>query len=1251
MGEIREKAELASSRPKRERIQLVRTRRLQEPDESPWALYVAILLLAGLVGWWIIRHASFEFDPQNPLANGFVRLGVLMALVGILLGAVWLLQRRVLRRVQLCVILSLLFHLILGLFLAERYLAVAARLRSDQAAKVLPKTPPVTLPEYGVPIDITGERAPQPFERPLVSETPELAHEEVKPEDVPRAEVAVEVPSQVEVRSPQPRPPQPWDVARQTPPVPRLTQNHSGAKLTRQERVARFAPDPSVFVPEPPIAAVQPSDQSLRPPSLEVSRAQTSLPEARLARDTVASDAQPAQPTVFRSERVLPDLSRRDLPDQSRIPARERPARQASLPSLELTPVVPAIPKVAGAPSPTPWMRMPELELSQRSVDPVASIAEPATFSARQPNLPPAPQLLDTASARSGPSVRPLPIAAEVERPQTRRRFDARSVLERPQALSGPRADSAVARTVPSTPDATVKSVAAPSTAQSAGASASGNPQFDHALPRPEEAALAGLMSSGAGWPAGLTRIPAASTDQALPQAATPTISPTALEAVRAGSSAAESRTTRVGSISSGVERATSSLASARAGSRSRTLSELHAGSAVGAVADSLPPGQGNLARAGAGEGSAGDVGGGLVSTGPSLQLGSTAEAISPPAGTDLGEISGPQLLDTSTDFGSGQSPTIGAASATLVGRPGGLIPSPLERGEGSKSGRASAEGSQGHGAMPGSSETDLAMGMGSSGLADRPARRTFRARLGEDFPLGFDGDLATASAGRGSGPPGDASAATSQTASEPIAPGEIAAAVSAGQEAGASGEPGGMDGPEMLGSIRVPALAPAGPGGWGAGPSTSVAVAVPRGDRWSQIAHPYPRRGVGKLPGGLPALPGVLAELPTQAYEQRRPDTRAEVARRHGGSVSAEEAVERGLAFLARYQFPDGRWRLDSVPPGQSAFPEQDLIVIRADSAATGLALMAFLGAGYTHLEYKYQETVSKGLEWLIASQQPNGALFTEENDQHRGARIYGHGMATIALCEAYGMTRDPRLREPAERAVGFILEAQDPKYGGWRYTPRADQKEWIKESDTAVSGWQVMALKSAQLAGISIPQESFRRVSGWLDLAQHDGGAQYCYTPYGVPGPDNPDGGRSPNLAMTAEGLLMRIYLGWDRATPALQRGADHLAKNPPVINPKVLNSRDAYYWYYATQVLFYVQGPLWDRWNEKMRNVLEKSQVTEGPLAGSWSPDVPVRDRWAHAGGRIYVTAIHLLLLEVYYRHLPLFETLVADGRASP
>jgi hypothetical protein len=353
------------------------------------------------------------------------------------------------------------------------------------------------------------------------------------------------------------------------------------------------------------------------------------------------------------------------------------------------------------------------------------------------------------------------------------------------------------------------------------------------------------------------------------------------------------------------------------------------------------------------------------------------------------------------------------------------------------------------------------------------------------------------------------------------------------------------------------------------------------------------------------------------------------------------------GLDYLARQQLADGRWSLQHVAAGTPQPGSAGAGQVQADTAATGLALLCFLGAGYTHTDGKYRDQVAAGLEHLLAYQKPDGDLFS---GGLRYAWFYSHGIASIALCEAYGMTGDPKLREPAQRALDFILAAQHPTLGGWRYAPQTG-------TDTSVSGWQVMALKSGELAGLNVPPETYRRVARWLDMAQGTAAnpSRYAYRPESNERQQN-----QPTLAMTAEGLLMRLYTGWDRSHPSLLEGAEFLRQNLPGVGTRENPQRDAYYWYYATQLMYHVQGEHWTAWNERLRALLLSSQTQSGPLAGSWDPIGPVGDRWGDhwardrkgfEAGRIYVTAMHVLMLEVYYRHLPLYQTLQDEKSAGP
>lgn len=359
---------------------------------------------------------------------------------------------------------------------------------------------------------------------------------------------------------------------------------------------------------------------------------------------------------------------------------------------------------------------------------------------------------------------------------------------------------------------------------------------------------------------------------------------------------------------------------------------------------------------------------------------------------------------------------------------------------------------------------------------------------------------------------------------------------------------------------------------------------------------------------------PGAVQGGPISAgFSMRRPDIRREAVRKLGGNDASEQAVERGLKWLADHQFAAGNWSIhelncsDGDCTGHGSF--------QADTAATGLALLTFLGAGQSHRSGEYQSEVNRGIQWLLQSQKATGDLYT---DRSEFVWLYSHGMAAIALCEAYGMTKDPELKEPAQRAVDFIVAAQHPDFGGWRYRPRF-------ESDTSVSGWQLMALKSGQMAGLKVPKSAYEGVSKWLNSVEDNSSpGRFSYHP------SKPD-----TLAMTAEGLLMRQYLGAGRLDSSLTAGAGFLKQRLPR-----LEERDAYYWYYATQVMFHMQGDYWFQWNGAIRDLLVNSQEKGGHHAGSWDPESPTRSRWGNAGGRHYVTCLNLLMLEVYYRHLPLY-----------
>ncbi|MGQ9505132.1 MAG: prenyltransferase/squalene oxidase repeat-containing protein [Thermogutta sp.] len=348
--------------------------------------------------------------------------------------------------------------------------------------------------------------------------------------------------------------------------------------------------------------------------------------------------------------------------------------------------------------------------------------------------------------------------------------------------------------------------------------------------------------------------------------------------------------------------------------------------------------------------------------------------------------------------------------------------------------------------------------------------------------------------------------------------------------------------------------------------------------------------------------------ERPTGGgLEGRSPNLRSKLALGEGGTLQSEEAVERGLRWIAAHQGEDGGWSFDlkkGTCRGQCKNPGTEPNI----AAATALAILPFLGAGYTHREGIYEDTLRKGLYYMLR----RGRVTEHGLDFQEGTKtgMYAQGLVAIVLCEAWAMTKDPALKDPAQEAIRFIEYAQDQKGGGWRYRPG-------EPGDTTVTGWQLMALKSAEMAGLKVDRSIQYAAQRFLDSVASEEGAQYGYLD------------KSPRRSTTAIGLLCRMYGGWVRGHPPLARGIGRLATWGP-------SPVDLYYDYYATQVLRHWGGSDWKRWNDTMREYLINTQATEGHESGSWYFD----DEHSRVGGRLYTTAMAIMILEVYYRYMPLY-----------
>lgn len=343
----------------------------------------------------------------------------------------------------------------------------------------------------------------------------------------------------------------------------------------------------------------------------------------------------------------------------------------------------------------------------------------------------------------------------------------------------------------------------------------------------------------------------------------------------------------------------------------------------------------------------------------------------------------------------------------------------------------------------------------------------------------------------------------------------------------------------------------------------------------------------------------------------------------RYGGQ--AETAVLKGLDWLQSVQCEDGSW---GVGISKSITAKQER------ARLTGLALLSFLAHGETAQSEQYGETVQQAFQYLLDEQDPKTGRFcpfSKTVGSHDDIGVYGHAMATYALCEAYGMTRAPILKAPVERAVKVILDGQQ-KGGGWAH--RYQHEKW---SDLSVSGWQVQALNAALVAQVQVDGVS-RALEKSVEFVQgmHAGDGTFYYR----------QGNKMPNgdLDYMSGVAVLCMQLAGSNQVDEVKLGLNYLkhvecsswddgwkktAKNK--------NFNIAYEWYYNTQAIFQKGGSKWTSWNTKFAPMLIDAQ----DVSGAWKPPSEAGEKISK--DIIYTTGFCTLSLQVYYRILPAFKPL--------
>ncbi|MEZ6073110.1 MAG: prenyltransferase/squalene oxidase repeat-containing protein [Pirellulales bacterium] len=338
-----------------------------------------------------------------------------------------------------------------------------------------------------------------------------------------------------------------------------------------------------------------------------------------------------------------------------------------------------------------------------------------------------------------------------------------------------------------------------------------------------------------------------------------------------------------------------------------------------------------------------------------------------------------------------------------------------------------------------------------------------------------------------------------------------------------------------------------------------------------------------------LMATSVLIDWVPTKRPPKPTVSTRPQAAEPEPSPISqlqnstTGDTVALGLAWLTDQQRDDGSWSLKGPYPDGSNDDENVV-------SATAMAMRAFMHAGVTHeTDTGYGRRLKHALAYLLGKQEPNGEFWDAASAPL--TRQYAHAQATIVTAGLYAMTGDEQLREPARRAVDFCVTAQDPVYGGWRYTPgRAEH------SDVSVTGWVLTALRIADTSGLEVPDKTLDAADTFLDSAATKPnrpletnsyllGSRYGYMPgYDVPSP-----------SVTAEALLCRQYLGWNDDDPRMDAGLEYISLVE--YSPDWSKNRDVYFWYYATQALQNVGGPRCQKWNEVIHELLDDHQTKTG------------------------------------------------------
>jgi hypothetical protein len=274
----------------------------------------------------------------------------------------------------------------------------------------------------------------------------------------------------------------------------------------------------------------------------------------------------------------------------------------------------------------------------------------------------------------------------------------------------------------------------------------------------------------------------------------------------------------------------------------------------------------------------------------------------------------------------------------------------------------------------------------------------------------------------------------------------------------------------------------------------------------------------------------------------------------------------------------------------------------------STSLALMAFMLQGHIPGQGEYGEALEKGISFLISKgEEQEGYL---GSGTHHGS-MYEHGLGLLALSEAWGQSKNEKIRPVLRGAVDVLLRCQNEK-GGWRYSPK------IMPGDISVTAMQVVGLCSAREAGIAVPQKSIDKAAEYMLWCQDEESGGFGYH-----GPGGPGFARSAAASLA-------LMLSGKREHHSVRRGMAYLkSQDDSVFDPDAKGVSGSYHYahYYAIQAMYQTSEEELKAWYPKITKRMLASQDPNGS--------------WSAGPGNVYGTAMSILVLGVPYRYLPIYQ----------